>query len=223
MHRTIIFAFSHCLVALVSAQFAIGVQGGPLLSRGAWEAQEELSDTRGWQAGMQLTEGRRGERGFRVGLEAGQRGYTIRANSPDGGIREEFEAVSTMLWLSFEIRWPLSKRHRIFFDLGPVIGFELHEQRAGVRFYEGYDYQGRYWSKDRIAASEQERGLAIRDGRWRLGVSAEWPVAPRWMISTGAHLSPGVGSWAMGHGYATLDASARLGVLYALSGKRKYR
>lgn len=70
--------------------------------RGAWEAQEELSDTRGWQAGMQLTEGRRGERGFRVGLEAGQRGYTIRATSPDGGIREEFEAVSTIFWLSFD-------------------------------------------------------------------------------------------------------------------------
>lgn len=223
MLRTIAIAFSHCLAVLVPAQVAVGLQGGPLLSRGAWEAQEELSDTRGCQAGIHMTEGRRGERGFRVGLEAGQRGYTIRANSKEGGIREEFDAVSTMLWLSFEIRWPLSQRHRIFFDLGPVIGFELHEQRAGVRFYEGHDYLGRYWSKDRIAATEQESGLAIRDGRWRMGVSAEWPVAPRCMISTGAHLSPGVGSWAMGHGYATLDASARLGIVYALSSERKYR
>ena len=202
------------------AQYSIGVQGGPLFFQGAWEAKEELSNTMGWMAGIQVVEGRQGERGFRFGLDAGQRAYTVRANSPDDGIREEFSSVSTMVWMSFEIRWPLSKRHRVYFDLGPVIGVELHEKREGVRFHQGEDHWGTAWTTERIAATERESGFAIRDGRWRFGVSAEFPLADRWLFTSGAHINPGVGSWALGHGYATLDATLRAGLLYRIGSRQ---
>ncbi|MBL0129413.1 MAG: hypothetical protein IPP83_18630 [Flavobacteriales bacterium] len=202
-------------------QYSIGVQGGPLFFQGAWEAKQALTNTHGWTAGIQIVEGRRGQQGFKIGLDIGQRAYTIRANSDDSGVREEFSSVSTMLWMSFEMRWSLSRRHRIYFDLGPVIGVELHEERQGVRFYEGYDVFGTAWETDRIVISETESGFAIRDGHWRFGFSAEWPVAGRWLVTSGAHLCPGVGSWALNHGYATWDADLRAGVLFRLHGKKQ--
>lgn len=208
-------------VAAAGAQYAIGIQGGPLFSQGAWEATDALTDLHGWTTGVQFVEGRRGERGFRVGVDAGQRGYTIQAKSDESGINEEFSARSTMVWLSFEMRWPLSERHRIYFDLGPVIGFELHEQRCGVRYFEGRDFLGQNWSTEHVQATEDESGFAIRDGRWRMGFTAELPVADRLFATGGLHLCPGVGSWALGHGYATVDASARIGILYALSSRSK--
>lgn len=206
------------LPSWLMGQYSIGAQGGPLFFQGAWEAQDELIKTHGWMVGLQFVEGRRGQRGFKVGLDAGQRGYTVHANSPDGGIREEFNSVSTMMWLSFEMRWPLSRKYRIYFELGPVIGVELYEERKGVRYNEGVDYFGTAWRRDLVAASETESGFAIRDGRWRFGFSAEWPIADRLLVTSGAHLCPGIGSWALGHGYATMDATLRAGVLYALGG-----
>lgn len=204
------------------AQYSVGVQGGPLFFQGVWEAKEELSNTSGWTAGLQIVEGRRGEQGFRIGLDAGQRAYTISANSSESGIREEFSSVSTMLWLSFEMRWPLSRKHRIYFELGPVIGMELREDREGVRYFEGTDHFGMAWNTAPSAASETESGFAARDGHWRFGFSAEWPVADRWLVTTGAHLCPGIGSWALGHGYATIDSSIRAGLLYMIKSKQKY-
>lgn len=210
------------LPSALVAQNGIGVQGGPLFFQGAWEAKDELTNTQGWMAGLQFVEGRRGKSGFKIGIDAGQRGYTVRANSPDGGIREEFNSKSTMLWLSFEMRWSLSRKHRIFFELGPVIGVELLEEREGVRYHEGVDYFGTAWRTDVVAASETESSFAIRDGHWRIGVCAEWPIADRWLVTSAAHLCPGVGSWALGHGYATMDATVRAGLLYAIKSKRKY-
>lgn len=208
------------LPSALVAQYAVGVQGGPLFFQGAWEAKDELSNTSGWTGGVQVVEGRAGKSGFRMGLDLGQREYTVRTKN-DGSQRVEFTSTSTMLWLSFEMRWPLSKKHRIFFDLGPVIGAELYEKREGARFYEGYAL-GTGWYSDAVPASETESGFAIRDGHWRLGVSAELPLAGRWLFTSGAHICPGVGSWAQGHGYATLDSSVRAGLVYAIKSKRKY-
>ncbi len=215
LHRALyILLGACCLPATLVAQYSIGVQGGPLFFQGAWEAKEELSNTHGWTAGVQVVEGRAGKSGFRMGLDLGQRGYTVRTTN-EGSQRVEFTSTSTMLWLSFEMRWPLSKRHRIFFDLGPVIGAELHEKREGARFYEGYAL-GTGWYSDAIPASETESSFAIRDGHWRIGVSAELPLGGRWLFTSGAHICPGVGSWALGHGYATMDTTVRAGFLYRL-------
>lgn len=206
--------------ASIRAQYSTGVQGGPLFFQGAWEAKQALSNTHGWVTGIQVVEGRSGKTGFRIGLDAGQRAYAIRAVSDDTSIREEFSSVSTILWVSFEMRFPLSRTHRIFFDLGPVIGAEVNERREGARYEEGYAL-GTGWYSNRTPASESESGFAIRDGHWRIGVSAELPMGGRWLITSGAHLCPGVGSWALGHGYATLDASVRAGVLYRLHSTKK--
>jgi Outer membrane protein beta-barrel domain len=215
-HRPLCVLLATCLLPLrLAAQYSIGVQGGPFFFQGAWEAKQELSNTSGWMAGIQVVEGRTGKSGFRVGLDIGQRAYTLRAMNDDNQ-REEFNSTSTMLWLSFEMRWSLSRKHRIFFELGPVIGMEVHEKRTGVRFYEGEDYFGMVWRTDSIPATETESGFAIRDGHWRIGVSAELPLAGRWLFTSGAHICPGVGSWARGHGYATIDATLRAGFLYRL-------
>jgi len=190
-----------------------------MLFSGVGEAPTKaLSNTQGWTAGLQFVEGRKGENGFRIGLDLGQRSYTLNAMSED--LREEFASVSTMLWISFEMRWSLSRRRRIFFELGPVIGVELREERNGTRFSEGYSLTG--WYSDEMPASETETGFSIRDGHWRFGVTAELPLEGRWYVTGGAHLCPGVGSWARGHGYATMDASMRMGFLYWLSNKRNY-
>lgn len=215
-------ALAFCKTGLL-AQLGIGLQGGPLFFQGAWEAKQELTNTNGWTAGLQFIEGHSGERGFRVGLDAGQHKYNIQAKSPDDGIREEFSSVSTLMWMSFEMRFPLSTKHRIFFDVGPVIGVELLEERNGVRYHEGQDYLGNAWTTDRVEASERESGFAIRDGHWRLGVSAELPIGGRWLATGNAYVCPGVGSWALGHGYATLDSSVRAGFAYVLPGKKKFR
>lgn len=204
---------------LLCGQYGIGVQGGPFHTTPAWEAKQALGNAQGWTAGLQFVEGRRGGPGFRTGLDVGQRAFDVLAKSNEGSIIEEFSAVSTMLWLSFEMRWSLSRRHRIFFELGPVIGMEIHERRSGSRYYEGQDFYGRPWRTNEVATTERESGFAIRDGRWRLGFSSEWPLAGRWLVTAGAHVSPGVGNWALGHGYATLDSSIRMGLLYLLPRK----
>lgn len=204
---------------LLCGQYGIGVQGGSFHTTPVWAAKQALGRVQSWTTGLQFVEGRRGGPGFRTGLDVGQRTFDVQAQSNESSIMEEFSVVSTMLWISFEMRWSLSRKHRIFFELGPVIGFEVHEKRSGIRYYEGHDFFGIHWRRNEVSASEVESGFAIRDGRWRLGLSSEWPLAGRWLVTAGAHISPGVGNWALGHGYATLDSSIRAGLLYLLPGK----
>ena len=198
------------------AQYSIGVQGGPLFFQGGWEAKEELSNTSGWMAGIQVVEGRTGKSGFLVGLDYGERAYSMRAKNVNR--MEEFDMVTSMVWLATELRWPLSRRFGLFFDLGPVIGFEVKERRQGVSYFP----EGRRGDADSTMVNEVERGFGIRDGHWRVGLSAQVPIGGGWNLTAGAHLCPGVGNWAQGHGYATMDSSIRAGLLYAIKSKRKY-
>jgi hypothetical protein len=207
---------------LLWGQYGVGVQGSTFYSTGAWEARQELDEKRGWTAGVQWVEGGRKTTGFRIALDGGQRTYNLKSRNEEG-MREEFASVSNFVWLSFELRWRLGRRHRFFFELGPVIGAEVREVRDGARFEEGVAL-GSGWYSRRIPVNEVETGFAIRDGRWRLGFSGEWPIMDRWLISTGLHLCPGVGIWARGQGYATVDASLRAGLLYVLGdGKTRGR
>ncbi|MFZ1692405.1 MAG: hypothetical protein WAT74_04320, partial [Flavobacteriales bacterium] len=196
--------------------YGIGVQGGAFVATGAWEARQELDERNGWMAGLQWVEGGQGTMGFRIGLDAGQRRYSVKAKHDLDGMQEEFESMSNLLWLSFELRWRLTRKHRLFFELGPVIGAEIGERRTGVRVFEGFDLSSGPYRRE-VPVEESEHGFAIRDGLWRIGVTGEWPVASRWFVTTGLHLCPGVGNWAREHGYATLDASARAGLLYMVS------
>ena len=129
--RIVLLAFSVLIATLTArAQYAVGIQGGPLFFSGVDpKAWAELSNTSGWTAGLQVLQGRRGESGFRVGLDVGQRRYGLYANNEI--LRARYDMVSTLCWISFEMRWSLSRRHRIFFELGPVIGVELREERTG--------------------------------------------------------------------------------------------
>lgn len=197
-------------------QYCIGVQGGAFVATGAWEARTELEERNGWMAGLQWVEGGRDAMGFRIGLDAGQRRYSVKAKHDLDGMQEEFESVSDLLWLSFELRWRLTRRHRVFFEAGPVIGAEIGERRVGVRVDQGGNFQSGYYRRE-TPVDEVESGFAIRDGRWRIGFTGEWPVAGRWFVTTGLHLCPGVGNWAREHGYATVDASARAGILYMMA------
>ncbi len=218
MHcRSLLFLLGTCCIpGALLAQYSIGVQGGPLFFQGAWEAKKELSNTSGWMVGIQVVEGRTGKNGFRVGLDYGERSYTMRARNINR--MEEYDMVTSMIWLSTEMRWPLSRRFGLFFDLGPVIGFEVKERREGINYYE----DGRPGDADSTMVNEVEHGFAISDGHWRIGLSAQVPIGGNWKFMAGAHLCPGVGSWAQGHGYATMDASMRAGLLCALKSKRKY-
>lgn len=200
----------------VRAQYSIGVQGGPLFFRGAWEAKQALSDTRGWIAGIQVVEGRVGETGFRVGLDYGERSYHMRARNINR--LEEYDITSSLVWLSTEIRWSLSRRFGLFFELGPVIGFEVKEKRSGVDWFEDAP---RGEADSVVVKGLVERGFAIRDGHWRLGLSAQLPISTRVQLALGAHLCPGVGNWARGHGYATLDTNLRAGLLYRLRSTKR--
>lgn len=200
------------------AQYSVGAQAGPLFSSGLGEdVTSHLSGMHGWMAGIQVVEGRTGQSGFRFGLDYGERSYHVRALNVNRV--EDDTSVSSLFWLSTEMRWPLSRRFGLFFDLGPVIGFEIKEVRSGVSYYQEAPTGE---ADSTVARGEVERGFGIRDGHWRIGLSAQVPIAGAWRLTAGAHLCPGVGSWARGHGYATMDATLRVGFLYLISSKRKY-
>lgn len=201
---------------ILLAQYGIGIQGGPLFFQGVWEAKQALTNTRGWMAGIQVVEGRKGETGFRIGVDYGERSYHLRARNINR--KEEYDITSSLIWLSTEIRWPLSRRFGLFFDLGPVIGFELKEMRSGVDFFEEA-LPGE--ADSTLVTGLVERGFAIRDGHWRIGLSTELPIADRLRLTLGAHVCPGVGSWARGHGYATWDTNLRAGVLFRLRSTKR--
>ena len=204
-------------------QYGIGIQGGAFVATGAWEAREELKERGGWMAGLQWVEGGGDAMGFRIGLDAGQRRYSVKARHELDGKHEEFESVSSLLWLSFELRWRLTRNHRLFFELGPVIGAEIGERRVGVRVDQGGDFQTGYYRRE-TPVDEAESGFSVRDGRWRIGFTGEWPIGGRLLATTGLHVCPGVGNWAREHGYATVDASAGVGLLYMMiDGKAKGR
>ena len=204
-------------------QYGIGIQGGAFVATGAWEAREELNERGGWMAGLQWVEGGRDAMGFRIGLDAGQRRYSVKARHELHNAQEEFESVSSLLWLSFELRWRLTRKHRLYFEIGPVIGAEIGERRAGVRIDRGGDFQTGYYRRE-TPVDEVERGFSVRDGRWRIGFTGEWPIGGRLLATTGLHVCPGVGNWAREHGYATVDASTRAGLLYMMgAGKARGR
>ena len=217
--RIVLLAFSVLIATLTArAQYAVGIQGGPLFFSGVDpKAWAELSNTSGWTAGLQVLEGRRGESGFRVGLDVGQRRYGLYANNEI--LRARYDMVSTLCWISFEMRWSLSRRHRIFFELGPVIGVEVREERNGYLFTDLND-----WGtprREEVPDPGVETDDVITDGHWRLGLSAELPIQGRWWAMGGAYVAPGVGNWARGIGMIVVDAQVRLGLMVALGrGKR---
>jgi hypothetical protein len=219
MHlRSSLFLLAASQLSTAPGQYSMGLQSGPLFFQGLWEAKKELSDMHGWTIGIQVVEGSIGEQGFRFGLDYGERRYHLRARKVNR--MEDFDVTSYLLWFSTEIRWSLSKRYGLFFDLGPVIGFEVAERRVGVDYFE----EAPRGAADSVVTNGiVERGFAIRDGRWRMGFSADLPIHGRWLATLGAHLCPGVGGWADGHGYATIDAHLRAGLLYRFVSKSKAR
>ncbi|MCU0320310.1 MAG: hypothetical protein MUE88_09570 [Flavobacteriales bacterium] len=202
----------------VQAQWMVGAQGGPLFFHGVDpKAWAELSQTSGWSAGVHVIQGRRGESGFRFGLDVGQRRYGLYSNNEI--LHARYDMVSTLAWLSFEMRWSLSRRHRVFFELGPVIGVQLQEERSG-HVLQAYNDWGTP-RLDEIPDSGVERGTTITDGHWRMGVSIELPLQGHWWAMGGAHIAPGVGNWARGIGMIVVDSQVRLGLMYSLGRGRR--
>ncbi len=217
MRLLLVFLTLYLSACGVAAQYALGVQGGPLFFSGVDpKAWAELSNTSGWSVGLQLVEGRRGESGFRVGLDVGQRRYGIYANNEI--LHARYDMTSTLCWVSFEMRWPLSHRHRVFFELGPVIGLEIREERSGHLIYDYNDWGTS--RTDEIPDAGVETKAAITDGHWRMGVSAELPIQGRWWAMGGAYIAPGVGNWARGIGMVVVDGQVRLGLMYSLGRDR---
>lgn len=201
------------------AQWALGVQGGPLFFRGVDpKAHAELGNTGGWTAGLHLLEGRRGRSGFRIGLEVGERRY--RLSGDNEVIRAQYDMRSTLAWISFEMRWALSRKHRIFFELGPVIGMELREVRNGHLL--DWSWGGGVVSRELIPDAGVETARTITDGHWRMGVSAELPLQGRLWAMVGAHVAPGIGNWGRGVGVIVVDSQVRAGLAYRISGRRKW-
>lgn len=201
------------------AQWVLGVQGGPLFFQGVDpKANAQISNTDGWSAGVHLLEGRRGRSGFRIGLEAGERRYQLSGDNEV--IRAQYDMRSTLVWISFEMRWALSRKHRIFFELGPVIGMELREVRNGHLL--DWDRDG--WNVYRVQIPDAgvETARTITDGHWRMGVSAELPLQGRLWAMVGAHVAPGIGNWSRGVGMIVVDSQVRAGIAYRLGRGRKW-
>jgi hypothetical protein len=207
-----------CLSTAAVGQFGLGAQGGPLFFKGVFpEPSAALSNTSGFAAGLQFTEGHKGESGFRIGLDYVERAYHLYAQNINR--MEDLTVRSSLLWFSSEMRWPVSKRVGLFFDLGPVIGFEFKEQRSG----ESWDGTvGEYHADLMTIPDEVETGFGIRDARWRMGFSLDVPIGGNWLVTTGAHLCPGIGNWARGNNYATLDGQLRAGLMRRFGNKRKH-
>lgn len=206
-----------CVPGMVVGQYGLGIQGGPLLCKGVFpEASAALSGTTGFTAGFQFTEGQKGESGFRIGLDYAERAYHLHAQNINR--MEDLAVLSSLVWFSAEMRWPLSKRVGLFFDAGPVIGVEFQERRSG----ETWDANTGGPRTDLVVMEEEvETGFNIRDARWRMGISADVPIGGGWFVTAGAHLCPGIGNWARGHNYATLDGQFRAGLMRYFGGRRK--
>lgn len=175
------------------------------------EASAALSSTYGWSVGAQFIEGGRGTSGFRFGLDLMERGYTLKALNE--GRNEDYQVESTLIQFSAEMRWPLSRKAGVFLNVGPAIGFEVHEVRTGESYYS--DARDPYYQVVK-ADGEVETGFNIRDGHWRIGVTVEKPIGGGWEVTGDVYASPGVGNWARGHTYATLDMQLRAGVIRRL-------
>jgi hypothetical protein len=198
------------LASRSSAQYAFGVQGGPLFFDGMSEvAAKSLDHTRGFTIGAQLLEGAVGGTGFRAGLDLCFRSYDLQARDQLGSRMERLSVTSTLLQFSSEVRWPLNDDIGVYFDFGPVIGAEIHEKRSGVSYYT--DTQASMADTIRYDG-ETESGFVIRDIRLRIGLSGMFPLSDGWSLTAGMHISPGVTTWAREHGYGTLDGQLRVGL-----------
>ena len=199
------------VVSSASAQVAIGIQGGPLFFNGlSGSASKSLGHTGGFTFGAQLLEGGVGETGVRVELDLCQRTYDLLARSPEKSwLTEELRCASSLMRFSMDVRWPINEKVPVYFDLGPLIGVEVHEKRTGIVF-NGDRTNGR---ADATVIDEVETGFAIRDIRLRFGLSMEFPLSEEWRFTTGAHMGPGFTTWARDHGYLTLDGQLRVGVV----------
>lgn len=201
-----------CACGSARGQYAIGVHGGPLLFQGLFdEASQALSDTHGWSAGIQFIEGSKGTSGFRFGLDLMDRAYALKALNE--ARMEDYLIETKLIQFSVEMRWPLSRKAGIFLNVGPAIGFEVHEVRTGESYYS--DAIDPYYQVVK-ADGEVETGFSIRDGHWRIGVTLEKPIGGGWEVTGDVYASPGVGNWARGHTYATLDMQLRAGVIRRL-------
>lgn len=204
------------LASSADGQFGLGVQGGPLFFNGVFpEPSAALSNTSGFTVGLQFTEGRKGESGFRIGLELCRRNYDLLAQKENRW--EELAVRSDLINFSAEMRWPVGRRSGVYFELGPVIGFEVRERRTGVTFFTD-SFTPRY---DEQEMDEEERGFGIRDGHWRIGFTGELPVGEGWYLTGGVHACPGIGNWARGNNFATFDTNLRAGVMRRFAAGRR--
>lgn len=201
---------------VAAAQYGIGAQGGPMYFHGiSEEARKALNNTSGYTVGLQFLEGGRGESGFRIGLELCRRNYDLLAQNESRW--EELTVRSDLINFSAEMRWPVGRRSGVFFELGPVIGFEVREQRTGVSFItDVFTPRG-----DVQVMDEVEGGFGIRDGHWRIGFTGELPVGGGWYVTGGVHACPGIGNWARGNNFATFDTNLRAGVVRRFAGGRR--
>ena len=205
------FLFVCVVVSSASAQYAIGIQGGPLFFNGlSGSASKSLDHTGGFTFGAQLLEGGVGETGVRVELDLCQRTYDLIARQPGNSrMIEELRCAGSLVRFSMDVRWPISDELPVYFDLGPLIGAEVREKRKGI----AYDGDLMYGRADAIVIDEVETGFAIRDIRLRFGLSMEFPLSEEWRLTAGAHMGPGFTTWARDHGYLTLDGQLRAGVV----------
>ncbi len=211
-----------CLLSGVSrGQYALGIQVGPLFFDALTGASSKtLDQTGGFTFGAQILEGGVGESGVRVELDLCHRTYDLYARQPGNSrMIEELRCASSLVRFSLEVRWPISEALPVYFDLGPLIGAEVHERRRGIV----YDGDVMYGRADAIAIDEIETGFAIRDIRLRFGLSMEFPLNEEWRLTSGAHMGPGFTTWARDRGYLTLDGQLRLGVVRSIGGSHTYR
>lgn len=214
--RVITLIGAALLTATGHAQYGIGIHGGPLFFQGlSEEAAAALSSTSGYTVGLQFVEGAQRASGFRFGLELCRRNYALLAQNVNRW--EELIVESDLINFSAEMRWPMGRRSRFYFELGPVIGFEVHERRQGATFTKDvFTDRG-----DEQAMDEVERGFAIRDGHWRIGFTGELPVGSGWYVTGGVHACPGIGNWARGNNFATFDTNVRAGLMRRFTGGRR--
>lgn len=205
-----LFLFALFVQLPLTAQYFVGFQVAPTHMRTFGSSGGQVEDLKGYGVGIAAWDRDTvGQGNFRFGLDWVQRSYQMDMVVGMGmRNRAQLDLVTEMLYFSADVQIALAKGLPLFFDFGPMIGFQVGQRREGIRF-SNFPVLS-----DTLEVNEREAMFRLNDVRLHIGISGDIPVGKHFRFMLSAGLSCGHGNWAEEVPLFTFEEQVRAGIAW---------